>query len=159
MNSEELKSAWKSVCDQVSSYNAIDASQMNAFFSRLQPQAMSDGFLMLTADNDFIKTWIEKHYASYIKQALREIYGIDSRNSPLRKKRQSNRHLFPSSHMKSPLISKRSKTASFRLLPHSRLKTSSSASLTTWLIPWPSPSPRNPGARCSIPSLFMVSPD
>ena len=77
MNSEELKSAWKSVCDQVSSYNAIDASQMNAFFSRLQPQAMSDGFLMLTADNDFIKTWIEKHYASYIKQALREIYGID----------------------------------------------------------------------------------
>ena len=32
---------------------------------------------MLTADNDFIKTWIEKHYASYIKQALREIYGID----------------------------------------------------------------------------------
>ena len=77
MNSEELKSAWKSVCDQVSSYKAIDASQMNAFFSRLQPQAMSDGFLMLTADNDFIKTWIEKHYASYIKQALREIYGID----------------------------------------------------------------------------------
>lgn len=77
MNSEELKLAWQSVCDQVSNYDAIDASQMNAFFSRLQPQAMSDGFLMLTADNDFIKTWIEKHYASYIKQALREIYGID----------------------------------------------------------------------------------
>ena len=77
MNSEELKLAWQSVCDQVSNYDAIDASQMNAFFSRLQPQAMSDGFLMLTADNDFIKTWIEKHYASYIKQALREIYGIE----------------------------------------------------------------------------------
>ena len=61
MNSEELKLAWQSVCDQVSNYDAIDASQMNAFFSRLQPQAMSDGFLMLTADNDFIKTWIEKN--------------------------------------------------------------------------------------------------
>lgn len=77
MNSEELKSAWQSVCDQVSGYDAIDASQMNAFFSRLQPQAMSDGFLMLTADNDFIKTWIKKHYTSYIKKALREIYDVD----------------------------------------------------------------------------------
>ncbi len=50
---------------------------MNAFFSRLQPQAMSDGFLMLTADNDFIKTWIEKHYSRYIKEALHDLYGMD----------------------------------------------------------------------------------
>ena len=77
MNSEELNSAWKNVCDQVIEYDAIDSSQMNAFFSRLQPQAMSDGFLMLTADNDFIKTWIEKHYTRYIKQALRDVYGMD----------------------------------------------------------------------------------
>lgn len=77
MNSEELNAAWQSVCEQVLEYDAIDASQMNAFFSRLQPQAMSDGFLMLTADNDFIKTWIERHYARYIKDALRDIYGMD----------------------------------------------------------------------------------
>ncbi len=77
MNSEELRAAWKGVCEQVLTYEAIDSSQMNAFFSRLQPQAMSDGFIMLTADNDFIKTWIERHYAHYIKKALRDIYGID----------------------------------------------------------------------------------
>lgn len=77
MNSEELNSAWKSVCDQIVEYDAIDSSQMNAFFSRLQPQAMSDGFLMLTADNDFIKTWIEKHYSRYIKEALHDLYGMD----------------------------------------------------------------------------------
>lgn len=77
MNSEELITAWKGVCDQVLTYDAIDASQMNAFFSRLQPQAMSDGFIMLTADNDFIKTWIERHYSHYISQALRDIYGTD----------------------------------------------------------------------------------
>ncbi len=75
MNSEELRSAWQGVCDRVLEYDAIDASQMNAFFSRLQPQAMSDGFIMLTADNDFIKTWIERHYSNYIKQALNDIYG------------------------------------------------------------------------------------
>ena len=75
MNSEELNSAWSMVCERVLEYDAIDESQMNAFFSRLQPQAMSDGFIMLTADNDFIKTWIERHYSNYIKQALNEIYG------------------------------------------------------------------------------------
>ena len=77
MNSEELRTAWSAVCSRVLEYDAIDSSQMNAFFSRLQPQAMSDGFIMLTADNDFIKTWIERHYSNYIKQALYEIYGID----------------------------------------------------------------------------------
>ncbi len=77
MNSEELITEWAAICEQVASYDAIDESQMKAFFSRLQPQAMSDGFLMLTADNDFIKTWIEKHYAVYIKKALRDLKGIE----------------------------------------------------------------------------------
>ena len=77
MNSEELIEAWNRISDKVLEYDAIDASQMNAFFSRLQPQAMSDGFIMLTADNDFIKTWIERHYVKYIKRALKDIYGID----------------------------------------------------------------------------------
>jgi len=77
MNSEELRIEWKRICEQVLTYGGIDAKQMNAFFSRLQPQAMSDGFIMLTADNDFIKTWIERHYVHYIKKALREIHGID----------------------------------------------------------------------------------
>ncbi|WP_418655112.1 type II secretion system protein, partial [Adlercreutzia rubneri] len=62
MNSEKLEQVWSEVCGQVKSYNNIDPSQINAFFSRLHPQAMSDGFLMITADNDFIKTWSERHY-------------------------------------------------------------------------------------------------
>lgn len=77
MESERLANEWSTVCGQIKTYSGIDASQINAFFSRLQPQAMSDGFLMLTADNDFIKTWIERHYLSYIRQALKDIYGID----------------------------------------------------------------------------------
>lgn len=77
MESERLAKEWAAVCGQIKTYSGIDASQINAFFSRLQPQATSDGFLMLTADNDFIKTWIERHYLSYIRQALKDIYGID----------------------------------------------------------------------------------
>lgn len=74
MNSEKLEQVWSEVCDQVKSYNNIDPSQINAFFSRLHPQAMSDGFLMVTADNDFIKTWIERHYVEFIKRALNDLY-------------------------------------------------------------------------------------
>lgn len=76
MNSEKLEQVWQEVCDQIKSYNNIDPTQVNAFFSRLHPQAMSEGFLMLTADNDFIKTWIERHYAEFINQALADLYQV-----------------------------------------------------------------------------------
>lgn len=76
MNNEKLEQIWQDVCSQVKSYNNIDPSQINAFFSRLHPQAMSEGFLMLTADNDFIKTWIERHYVSFIKRALEDLHHV-----------------------------------------------------------------------------------
>lgn len=76
MDSGMIETAWADICTQVKSYNNIDPTQINAFFSRLRPQAMSEGFLMLTADNDFIKTWIEKHYVEVIKQALFDMRGI-----------------------------------------------------------------------------------
>ena len=70
MDSSELNHNWNNVCEQVKTYDNVNASQVNAFFSRLVPQAMSEGFLMLTADNDFIKSWVEQHYLEIIKQAL-----------------------------------------------------------------------------------------
>ena len=76
MESGKLDQTWADICAQIKSYNNIDPSQINAFFSRLQPQAMSEGFLMLTADNDFIKTWIERHYVDFIKQALLDLFHI-----------------------------------------------------------------------------------
>lgn len=74
MNKEQLEDSWKRIYDQVISYDSVDRSQASAFLSRLQPQAMSEGFLMLTADNDFIRNWIERHYSSVIQQALEDIY-------------------------------------------------------------------------------------
>ena len=76
MDSGKLDQTWADIRAQIKSYNDIDPSQINAFFSRLQPQAMSEGFLMLTADNDFIKTWIERHYVDFIKQALLDLFHI-----------------------------------------------------------------------------------
>lgn len=76
MDSSELNQNWENVCNQVKTYGNVDASQINAFFSRLVPQAMSEGFLMLTADNDFIKSWVERHYLDIIKQALNDLFNV-----------------------------------------------------------------------------------
>ena len=76
MDSKELIKRWSDVIAKILEYDGIDPSQLNAFFSRLQPQAMSEGFIMLTADNDFIKSWVESHYSQHIKRALEDLYGI-----------------------------------------------------------------------------------
>jgi len=92
MDSEKIQTTWQEICEKVKSYNNIDPSQINAFFSRLYPQVMSEGFLMLTTDNNFIKTWIERHYVEVIQKALNDIHGIpftvvievdDSSSTPL----------------------------------------------------------------------------
>lgn len=76
MDSEKLNQQWHAICTQVMNYPDMDASQVTAFFSRLEPQAMSDSFLMLTADNDFIKSWVEQHYVEPIQRALLDLCGI-----------------------------------------------------------------------------------
>lgn len=77
MDGQELNQAWQIVCGKIKESNTIDASQVEAFFSRLKPQAMSNGFLMLTADNDFIRSWVATHYLPIIKETLRAIYSTD----------------------------------------------------------------------------------
>lgn len=74
MNLEEL---WTDLIRQLKSYPNVNASQIDAFFSRVQVQAASQGFVMFTSDNGFIKDWIEKHYIKDIQQALKDLYGID----------------------------------------------------------------------------------
>lgn len=76
MDSEKLNEQWRSIWSQVNSYPDVDQSQASAFFSRLEPQAMSDSFLMLTADNDFLKSWVEQHYVDSIKRALLDMTGV-----------------------------------------------------------------------------------
>ena len=75
MNSNELAQAWERVCDLVKQDPSIDRGQFEALSSRLQPQAMSDGYLMVTADNDFIRNWIEIHYKKHLINALNKLYG------------------------------------------------------------------------------------
>ena len=67
---------WKEAWDKVKTYENINPHQIDAFFSRLQPQAFSPGFLMITADNAWLKHWIETNYSMLIARALEEIHGV-----------------------------------------------------------------------------------
>lgn len=76
MDSGQLNEKWGEVYRHVKTYDNLDLSQIDAFFPLLKPQAMSDGFLMLTTNNDFIKSWVERRYLDIIKQALLDLYGL-----------------------------------------------------------------------------------
>ena len=76
MNTEEINQLWAEVCSRVKSYEGIIGPQVDALFSQLFPQAASDGFMMLTANTEFIKNFIERHYIDRIKRALEEIRGV-----------------------------------------------------------------------------------
>ncbi len=73
-----LKEARENLIDKLKSFcaeNNTSESQIVAFFSRMEIQAMAEGFAMLTFENEFIKNWIESHYTKDIKRALNELYG------------------------------------------------------------------------------------
>lgn len=76
MDATELNHAWEAVTAQVKQYNAVDPSQIDAFFARLVPQAMSDGFLCLTADNAFIRDLVSRQYSGLISRALEDLHGM-----------------------------------------------------------------------------------
>ena len=76
MDSEKLNEQWSAIKAQILSYPDVNAAEISAFFSRLEPQAMSDSFLMLTAGNEFIKTWVEDHYLASIQRALFDMTGV-----------------------------------------------------------------------------------
>lgn len=73
----DINEVWTDLIRQIKSYPNVNASQIDAFFSRIQIQAASSGFIMFTSNNSFIKDWIEKHYIKDIKQSLFDLYGVE----------------------------------------------------------------------------------
>lgn len=72
----ELEKKWGDICARISSYPDVNQSQFNALLTRIQPQAISDGFLLLTTENSFMKTWAEKNFSGVILRALEDLYQI-----------------------------------------------------------------------------------
>lgn len=73
---DDLHVKWDEICERVASYPDVNKSQFNALLSRIQPQAISDGFLLLTTQNSFMKTWAEKNFSGVILRALEDLYQI-----------------------------------------------------------------------------------
>lgn len=73
----DIEEVWTQLITQLKSYPSVNTSQIDAFFSRIQIQAVSSDFIMFTANNPFIKNWIEKHYVKDIKRALFDLYNTD----------------------------------------------------------------------------------
>lgn len=74
MQNLDYDEIWDHIFNQIKSYGEVDPNQLTAFFSRLHLQAFSSGFIMLTADNEFIKNWIERNYLTLINRALEDLY-------------------------------------------------------------------------------------
>ncbi len=73
MYQKALNEKWNAVCTRVATYDSVDQTQFKAIVDRLQPQAMSEGFFLLTTENSFLKNWAEKNFVSAITQALSEL--------------------------------------------------------------------------------------
>ena len=69
----DIEQTWTDLMRQLKSYPTINASQIDAFFSRVQVPAASPGFIMLTSDNAFLKDGIEKHYLKDNHNALNDL--------------------------------------------------------------------------------------
>lgn len=74
--SNNLNDKWIEVCERVASFDDVNEPEFNAFMDRVQPQAMSNGFLLLTVENDFLKKRIEQNFMPAISRALEEIYEV-----------------------------------------------------------------------------------
>lgn len=73
----DIQEVWDRLIQTIKTYPGVNPSQIDAFFSRIQIQAVSPGFIMLTSSTGFIKDWVERHYVKDIKRALEDLYGID----------------------------------------------------------------------------------
>ena len=87
----DIQEVWDKLISTIKSYPGVNPSQLDAFFSRIQIQAVSPGFIMLTSCTAFVKEWVERHYMKDIQRALEDIMlnsSFRSRLIPLLKKQK-----------------------------------------------------------------------
>ena len=70
MNQVVLLQNWSNVCETIHNNNLADWAQFSSVKDKLVPQAMSDGFLLLTIDTDFLRRWTIDNFQNAIQTAL-----------------------------------------------------------------------------------------
>ena len=107
MTSTELFETWINVLTLMKSYEDVSGMQMDAFFSRVHPQVTSEGFLIATAETNFIKEQVEKRYSNAMKRALKELSGMDYLQGmpflPIRSRHRLHPHRSPIPPQREPI--------------------------------------------------------
>lgn len=70
MNQVVLLQNWSNVCEKIHNNNLADWAQFSSVKDKLVPQAMSDGFLLLTIDTEFLRRWTIDNFQNAIQTAL-----------------------------------------------------------------------------------------
>ena len=68
---------WNQVCETIKTQNLTDWNQFSSVKNKLIPQAMSEGFLLLTIDSEFLANWCTQRFTEPIKQALNLMFSRD----------------------------------------------------------------------------------
>jgi chromosomal replication initiator protein len=68
---------WGQTVSYLNQRNTKGRSQVGIYLKYLTPEILSDSELVVSTDNSFAKTWIERHYFSDIKDAIFNVVGID----------------------------------------------------------------------------------
>ena len=74
MNQVVLLQNWNQICETIKQNNLADWNQFSSVKDKLVPQAMSDGFLLLTIDSEFLAKWANDNFSNSIKQALLTLF-------------------------------------------------------------------------------------
>ena len=77
MNIQKLAESWEEIISQLKSYDDVNNSQVDAFFNRLSLQALSHDFILITTENEFIKSQIEQRFLPQLRRALHDLQGND----------------------------------------------------------------------------------
>ena len=73
----DVSRLWGQAVSYLNQRSATDRSQIGIYLNYLTPEILSDNELIVSTDNSFAKTWIERYYYPVIKDAIYNVAGLD----------------------------------------------------------------------------------
>lgn len=77
MNQLVVLENWEKICNELKNSSLVDWNQFSSIKDKLTPQAMSDGFLLLTINSKFLCSWVKTNFLNPIKIACKNIFNRD----------------------------------------------------------------------------------
>ncbi|GAH63917.1 unnamed protein product, partial [marine sediment metagenome] len=75
MDFTEINELWGKLLEIVK--NELSPQSYNSWFSQTKIVRFKDGELTISVPSDFCKDWLEKHYIDFIKNILKDSFGLE----------------------------------------------------------------------------------